>query len=456
MVVGASEGARPADGVTYANPTHVAALFSAMEKSGLRYAVLHGAREIPSRVASDIDVVVDPATFGLLGEFLADFAQQHDGVLCQAIRHEPTACYRVVALPGPDGMPSYLKLDASTDFRRDGRILFGGAELLEETRQVGAVRAVAPGPEFAAYLAKCALKGRISADQMTSLRELWNEDEIGCRAWVGRLLDSERVELVARVMSDDGSSPGGTKDLVALGPRIRRGALRRHPVSTAVYPLRQVARACVRAARRTGVQIALLGPDGVGKSAVNARVGAALEPAFRSRGGLHLRPGLLPPKSGAEGGRGAVVPYQQAPYGGLRSVLKLGYLLVDYIVGYWLLVWPRLVRSTLLVCDRYYLDVVADPRRYRYGGPKGLPAALRRLVPGPDAYVVLIAPVATIQARKSEVAAEQTAAQLAAYEAAAALEPRAIVVDASRELDAVVGDVTDRVLKVMAGRVDRR
>lgn len=438
-----------------ADAAHVRALFEALNASGLRYAVLHGADEVPDRVASDIDVVVDRPSYRRLASFLSDFARAHGGWLCQEIRHEPTACYRVVAIPRAGALPSFLKLDASTDFRRDGRVLFTGPELFEGARHVGLAWSVAPGVEFAGYLAKCVLKGRIREDQLAALGELWRADPPGCREELGRLVSAGHVALVAGVLEHP-ERPDSVTSLLTLGPKIRTGAFRKHPLAALAYPIRQGLRALARVARRTGFQVALLGPDGVGKSAVLERTEAALVSGFRSTARLHLRPGLLGKRDAAGVGDAPPIPYGRPTYGVVSSVLKLGYLLFDYVVGYWVRVRPALVRSTLIMCDRYYLDVVADPERYRYGGPAGLPAAMRGLVPGPDVYLVLTAPVETIQARKAEVSPSQTAVQLAAYRRVIELDRRAVEVDASRDVEAVVRDAVAAVLRAMSERVTSR
>ena len=364
-----------------ADSGHVIALFDTLNRSGIRYAVLHGAGDIPDGVGSDIDMIVDAGSFDEFATLLADFAADRGGVLCQSIAHEPTACYSVLALPGPNGMPTFLKVDFSSDFRRDGRILFTGPELLQDAYVNGHAWSVSTGREFAAYLAKCVLKRRLSSEQMAGLAALWSADSKACRTEIGKLLAAAEVDTVAEAMSGAVTEESVNR-LLALRGRLLAGAFRNHPLATLAYPFRHLARALYRASHRTGLQVAVLGPDGIGKSSVITGLREALAPAFRANVRLHLRPGLLPPKATDSAEGTVAVPYLQDAYGPVKSVLKLAYLVTDYTLGYWACVWPKLVRSTLVVCDRYYLDVVADPVRYRYGGPGFLPQAVGRLIPG--------------------------------------------------------------------------
>jgi len=433
----------------------VSALFGLLNSSDIHYAVLHGAECVPDRVASDIDMVMDSGSLEKVHSILTRYAAERGGVLCQAIEHEPTACYWVLALPGRDSRPSYVKVDISSDFRRDGRVLFTGAELLEGSSIRGMTWSVSTGTEFAAYLAKCVLKRRISKEQLDSLRALWRKDEDSCLRQLHLVLDLVTADLVAGTMN----APDSTRtiaSLLAIRPRILRRSFLRHPFETLVYPFRHVIRSLGRTARRTGFQVAVLGPDGVGKSAVMAQMGAYLAPAFRAQDGLHLRPGLLPPRASSTSGTNNPIPYTKEPYGASRSIAKLVYLMTDYILGYWTLVWPKLVRSTLVVCDRYFLDVVADPIRYRYAGPRGLLSMCRRIVPGPDLYLVLEAPVETIQARKAEVSAAKTLQQLQGYKFVAAGDPKVISIEASGSVDAVTLAAVDLVLRRLGDRLARR
>lgn len=432
---------------------HVVACFHALETAMFPYAVLHGAGDIPDSVDSDIDIVVARGSMPALTALLAEFADSRAGALCQVIRHESTARYHVLALPGESGEPAFLKIDASTDFRRDGRVIFTSGELMSAIRRVGEVSAVALEVEFVAYLTKRILKGAIEQGHLEELSRLWGEDAAACRSLCEWLLGAESAQVVAGVFNV-GSVPDPVKDLLGLRRAILRGALVRHPLGALAYALGRPARVVRRVVHRTGFQIAVLGPDGVGKSTVLTGLARLLEPTVRRVSCLHLRPGLLPARGSGE--IASPIPYGRPVFGPVTSILKLAYLIVDYDLGYLLRLWPRLVGSTLLLCDRYYLDVVADPARYRYGGPRWLPRAASGLVAGPDLYVVLSTSTGEVQARKAEVGPEVTASQDAAYGRLVERTRRIERVDASGTPDAVLNSVAWLVLRNMAKRAVNR
>ncbi|MBU4555319.1 MAG: hypothetical protein KJ747_00405 [Actinobacteria bacterium] len=435
-------------------PAHVAACFSALEQAALPYAVLHQAHRIPDSIDSDIDIVVADGKMSELTALLRRFAEEQGGVLCQVIRHETTARYHVLALPDEFGTPAFVKIDASTDFRRDGRVVYTSDELFSATRVVGCVTAVSVGVEFAAYLAKRILKESIERSQFDALSQLWGEDPAACRSQCAHLFGPKSLELIASVF-DVRNAPVPMDRLLTLRGAVLRGALARHPIGALTVAVGRPVRLAGRIMRRTGFQVAVLGPDGVGKSTLLAGLGRLLEPTVRRVEILHLRPGLLPARGAGDGG--SSVPYARPVLGYMASILKLAYLLLDYCLGYWLSLWPKLLASTLLLCDRYYLDVVADPQRYRYGGPSWLPGAAAALVAGPDLYVVLSADTDEVQLRKAEVGPEITSSQNDAYARLSGRTHPVERIDASGSPQAVLNRVSWLVLRSMAKRgVNRR
>ena len=182
--------------------------------------------------------------------------------------------------------------------------------------------------------------------------------------------------------------------------------------------------------------VALLGPDGCGKSSVLAGVAAALAPEFSGVEARHFRPQA---RWGA--GTPVAAPHALPPRSAALSALKLALEWARFRAGHRTVVRPRLRRGELVLFDRYYHDLLADPRRYRYGGPAWLARWVGRRVPAPDLFVVLDAPPEVLQARKAEVPPAESAAARAAYLALAAALPRARVVDGARPLARVVEEV---------------
>ncbi len=193
-------------------------------------------------------------------------------------------------------------------------------------------------------------------------------------------------------------------------------------------------------ADRRGLWIVFLGVDGVGKSSVIEEVKDQLEAEFDGALQFHFRPGFRkrdmarPP---------VTEPHSQAPRGVCMSLGKLLYWLADYWCGYLSAVGPALRRSKLVVFDRYFPDILVDPRRYRL--PWALMTLARRLaafIPQPDLYVLLDAPAEVVQHRKQEVPEAESRRQRAAYLRMFESLPCTLMVDATYPIDEVAAQVS--------------
>jgi thymidylate kinase len=204
----------------------------------------------------------------------------------------------------------------------------------------------------------------------------------------------------------------------------------------------------------TGLHVVFLGPDGSGKSTIISAVCTEMSKAFRRVQYQHLRPGLLVRKR--VGAVPVTDPHGKAPRGPIASALKLVHFWLDFAIGasVWLL--PRKVRSTLLVFDRYYHDIIADPLRYRYGGSLSLARFLGRIVPQPDLVFILDAPPEVLQQRKKEISLEEGERQRGAYLALRAQFDRAHVIDVTQPLEKVVAQVLREIIDCQEARTASR
>ena len=196
-----------------------------------------------------------------------------------------------------------------------------------------------------------------------------------------------------------------------------------------------------------GGVIALLGPDGCGKSSVIAQLKVSFHgDNFSGIEVLHLRPHVRLGVKKNTVNESVDDPHGQDARGSLISLIKITYFLFDYTVGYFIRVRPLLQKHKLVIFDRYYYDLLVDPKRYRYGAPIWFARLISYLIPKPNLIILLNAPANIIQGRKQEVSFDETERQTKEYYKLIHGMKHGVVINAVQPIDKVVTDIENAVM----------
>jgi serine acetyltransferase/thymidylate kinase len=430
------------------------ALFTRLSERNFEFCLLGDVRSYPEAIPSDVDLAVHRGDFEQMPRTISQFCRDLGLRLVQLIRYERTACYFVIAWHDDIGRLRYLAPDICSDYCRGGRLLLT-AETLLSRRQPAADAVEAPGSfmvpapdvQFVYFLTKKIDKQELNDVHGEYLSRQWHADpDAALRRMVRFWPELPDSGLIARAAASN-----RWDDVQAELPGLR-SALHRSTRLSIFDVLPEAGRLLRRALQPTGMTIAFAGADGSGKSSAAERAVADLAPAFRRSRVFHLRPRLF----GADRAGAATTPYQAPRRRAAASLAKLAFLVADYFVGYALVLRPLATRTGLVVFDRYFHDLIADPRRHRYGASLDIARAAAYMVPAPDVWLVLDAPAHVLQSRKQEVSAEESEEQRRAYLALAARLDDAVVIDASRNLEEVAADVDQAVIAWLERRVERR
>ena len=129
----------------------------------------------------------------------------------------------------------------------------------------------------------------------------------------------------------------------------------------------------------------------------------------------------------------------------------------DYWLGYWLWIRPKLVRSTLVVSNRYFDDMLVDPRRYRIDHA----LALRALAVAVGSAARAVAGVrhsiaGTAGAARVSCGEEEATRLRGEYRAVLRGHENVVVLDADQPLDRVVAQAECAIASQLARRTTHR
>jgi aminoglycoside phosphotransferase (APT) family kinase protein len=229
-----------------------------------------------------------------------------------------------------------------------------------------------------------------------------------------------------------------------------------------------------RAERQEGCTVALIGPDGAGKSTISRHLPVALgRPATTVYLGVNLAASdlmlpttrLLRRLGRADGQRPAPATTaavtngapgtDHRPGGGLRTSLRIGNLIAEEWYRWSVAAWHRR-RGEVVVLDRHFLFDYYD-RDVRPPPDTTLPVIrrlhgylLREHYPRPDLTILLDAPATLLFARKGEGSVDELEARRQRYRELLDEVPRSAVVDASQPLASVLDEVVRLVRAVDA------
>jgi glycosyltransferase involved in cell wall biosynthesis/thymidylate kinase len=434
------------------------AILAGLDASGCRYALIHAGRSLDEAVSSDVDIAFGGNPNEILLPIIRRLSKTRGARLIQCLHYEiPHGYYYVLSVPGaPD---RFLHLDCLYDRLGVNRYRLPTSFLLE-----GAV----PGPwgkqtrkdRMAVYLlTKRAIKGDASPEALDVLRTsfgdasdvLWAE----VRSWFG----DRAKPLVAQLLQTKSA-----EEVAVVLAQLRAGAdrtfWRTHPLRRSLSLLMSVMRKVRRFFQPTGLFVVVIGPDGAGKSTVTGLVMSRLARAFRRTWRFHWRPGLLP-KLGrrtrvSEGREISEAPPATSKYGATVSLARFLYYWLDFVAGYWLSIYPRKARTTLVIGERYFPDVLVHPQRYGFALPRWLMRLAAVCVPSPDLIVLLKDNPEVIYARKSELSPLALAEQLAAYENEVKHWGKPVTIVTAGGAEAVAARVCDLIVDYCTVRTARR
>lgn len=394
---------------------------SDLERRGIAYALLHPGPGNSLNISSDIDLALDRPPPVAIEPILLRLAQEGRLQLVQRLHYDvPHGYYYVVRVPTQDGF-TYLQLDCLHDEHGINRYHLSSQHLLKDRQPFGPYYRLTADKEAEYLVIKRALKRNMNATNTDELAALINAGSSQLPALLGQWLGKHRAAVLIDHCKT-GRLDETQKLIMSSGVIVENRFIRQNPMRALARHAWTAARNARRFLRPTGLFVVLLGPDGCGKSTVSEGLRSHMGRAFRDTWRFHWRPKLLPKlgrSSSRERAEGPAPPPApptgKSKYRGLSSLARFAYYWLDFVIGYWLVVYPRKARSTLIVGERYFPDVLVHPERYGFSVPRWLMRLAAMAVPSPDLLIFLTGDPQQIHDRKPELPVDMIDRQLRNY-----------------------------------------
>ncbi len=197
---------------------------------------------------------------------------------------------------------------------------------------------------------------------------------------------------------------------------------------------------------KPSLSICFLGPDGSGKSTLIK--GIMAKNIFINNYYYHLKP----LKKSNRKTSTVTNPHGDKPYSYFKSFFKLIFLIFQFNYGWLKNIFPLKFKSSLIIFDRYFDDIIVDHRRYRYKGGVKLAKFARHFIQKPEIYFVLVTDPIIIQSRKKEVEFFELDRQISEYNGLVD-NNRYLLVDASKNPHELIIDISKIIIEAMSDKI---
>lgn len=381
-------------------------LFKTLEDNGIEYLILNNYKSLPEyNEGNDIDFVVKPEDMHIIHSVVEQMALLFDISIVRYVKRQYSTQYYFVGKGEFSNLKLHIDFLPGVDWR--GATYLSAQRMLRKKRKYKMFYVPSIEHEVLyAWFRSFLWGGFIKEKYKNFILENYKNIKSELERLLGYKLTNKLLNLIEQERIED-----TTSYLTIIRTKVWLYSFKRSPFKTTKNAILSYFLDNLIKFKKTGLFIVLLGPDGAGKSSVAEKIIEENEIFNKASSVIyHWRPGFLPPinqlffkKTDSYNEVFSKPHTNKIPHNYLVSFLRFLYYFIDFHVGYWLKVHPRLRKGGLVIFDRYYYDYMVDLKRFRLKIPNLILNIFMKLVPRPDLVIFLENTPENIYKRKQEI-----------------------------------------------------